>query len=138
MGAPGSPRSSRLASRSRRWRVTAPSRRGVTAAMGAPAPRPAPGSQCLSRGPPTMVRLASVHGLTCGAQERLGHGGSVPACAPQNKAGFAPKCVRTQHGVLRPFWAILRNIVLDSLRLALVLPPSCLLPAYAVASLYVG
>merc|ERR1712232_1297618 len=32
---------------------------------GAPAPRPAPGSQCLSRGPPTMVRLPSrVHGLT--------------------------------------------------------------------------
>merc|ERR1719517_93380 len=51
--------------------------------MGAPAPRPAPGSQCLSRGPPTMDRLASVHGLTCGAQERLGHGGLVPACAPQ-------------------------------------------------------
>ena len=62
--APGSPRSSRLMPRSRRWRVTAPSRRGVAATVGAPAPRPAPGSQCLSRTPLTMVRLASVHGLT--------------------------------------------------------------------------
>ena len=84
-GTAGSPPSSRLDSRSRRWRATAPSRRGVTAAMGALAPRPAPSSPPSSQLKPhsrrSRVTAPSRRGVTVamGALAPLPAPGSPPS-----------------------------------------------------------